>query len=106
MKKKEIAGSPLKYPVNFQDLKSGIVKLEFGNLEHIRAIDQEKERLDNQGTYRVTFAVSGEVVIDVEADDEDDAEEKAREEISFGIGPDDLDLDYDLLEVEKVEGID
>lgn len=29
----------------FEDLKSGKVKPEFGNLEHIKAIEGEKERL-------------------------------------------------------------
>lgn len=106
MKKTEIAGSPLNYPITFEDLKSGRVKLEFGNPLHIKIIDEEAERLkeleETRGTYRVTFAVSGEAIVEVEADNEDEAEELARDEI-FLNNYDDLELDYDFLESEKID---
>ncbi len=91
--------------IDFEDLKSGKVKLEFGNQEHIKAIDDEVERLkeleETRGDYEVTFAVSGEAIITVEADDEDEAREFAEDAISQN-DYDDLDLDFDFLEIRKI----
>jgi hypothetical protein len=94
--------------MNIQDLISGKTRLEFGNVEQIRAIDSHAEEIRLQlaegdeevlKLYRLEFAVSGTAVIEIEAHDVDEAREKAREEI----GQDDIDdLDYDFIEANSL----
>ncbi len=88
--------------LDFQDLLTKKVKLEFGNQDQIKAIDnriawiKEQEELS---TYRVTYTVSGEVSVEVRAYDEDDAQEQADDLIS----EEDPELDYDHLDTEEIE---
>ena len=86
------------------EILCGKEKLEFGNTEQIRAIDRQTEIIKAQNAdkdeevlklYQVEFAVSGTAIVDVEAYDQNEAEEKAREHV----GTRDIDeLDYDFIE--------
>lgn len=78
--------------IDFQDLKSGKVKLEFGNMEHVKIIDEsaEQQRLDAikddpeiLKKFRCIFYASGSAEIDVDAYDEEEAEEVARDLLGF-----------------------
>jgi hypothetical protein len=92
--------------VTFEDLKTGKVKPEFGNIEHItvvreyerfQAMMEEEQQLK---LWEVTFSVSGTCTVRVRADSREEAEEKAREEIDYT----DMELDdCDVLEVEEKE---
>lgn len=82
-------------------LKSGKIKPEFGNLEHIEALkilirEAEEAMLT---TFDVTFNVSGTVSVRVKAHDKDEAEEIAKDEINMD------DLDIDMVDVSSVDAV-
>ena len=72
---------------NIEKLLSGEEKLEFGNQEQIECIDSfqrvQEEAEEGLQRYRVTLWYSGSVFVDVEAHDEQEALEVAREEADF-----------------------
>ena len=81
--------------MNIQDLKSGNVKLEFGNSEHIACIDENErqERLkkleeDDKALkeYEVEFAVSGSATLAIRAFNEEEAKEMAKKIIDYRPG--------------------
>ena len=84
-----------------EDLLSGKVKLEFGNREQIETIDNyekaQVEAREGLKLYKVIFHFSGSADVDVEAYDEQDAIEKAKEEEC------DLDIEWEDLEHIQVE---
>jgi len=58
--------------------------LKFGDVEQInerKRLEREQEDEENKKKYVVRFDISGSLEIEVDAFDEDDAEEKAREEL-------------------------
>lgn len=75
--------------------------LEFGNKEHIEAIDKyiegQKEAEENKEIYEVEFAISGSVITEIEAQDEDEAKEIA-EDFKFDL-IEEADLDIDFLDI-------
>lgn len=92
----------------FEAMKSGKIKLEFGNVLQIgvidifqRAEDLKKEAEELEGDeermkrYRVVLSMSGTAEYDVKAHDEHEAEEKAREEMNYH------DIEWD--DIENVE---
>lgn len=98
--------------LTFADLKDGKVKLEFGNQEHIRLID-EKQGAEDQARdnapieesdeilkeYEVEYAVSGTAIVTVDAF----TEEEAREKASDAKGWSDIeDVDYDFLSLRLI----
>lgn len=87
--------------LTFEDLKSGKVRLEFGNTEQIEVIKNHQRVLAERETlkkYRVEISVSGSYTVEVEAHDEDEAKELAMDE---GI----CEVDYDDVSVESIEKI-
>ena len=83
------------YSVN--DLRSGKVKLEFGNKDHIEKIDREirdKEIEKIIGEYEVEVRFSGSKLITVKAWDEEEAKELAEDEyFNYGADFDEVDID-------------
>lgn len=95
--------------MTYEDLKSGKVKLEFGNSEQITLIDknQEMKRLNEieeddsvKKVYEAEFAVSGTAIIQVISTNEDDAKEEARDTVWRG---DIDDYDFELINIKLVE---
>ena len=86
--------------IDIQDILDHKIKLEFGNKEQIKCIEnwseRQKEIEEADRNFRVTFALSGTATIDVEAEDEDEAIEKARGEVGYDCID---DLDFDFIEI-------
>lgn len=82
------------------DLRSGKVKLEFGNKDHIEKIDREtrdKEVEKTIGEYEVEIRYSGSALITIKAWDEDEAEEEVKGDFSF-LSLSELDFEIDDVE--------
>lgn len=87
----------------YEQLKSGDVKLEFGNQEHIALIDantkEEQLKLmeDNESIlkkYYVEFSIAGTGFATVEALDEEEAIEKANGLTMLDLEDEDIDMDF------------
>lgn len=105
--------------VTFEELVQKKVPLEFGNQEQIQAIDQEalkrqeaeeRARMEESDAgceevlkiYTVEFALSGTASVQVEAYDEEEAKQKARDE--FRVSDMDID-DYDIVDVYPIRRV-
>lgn len=99
----------------FEDLRIGKIRLEFGNWEQINCIDREIQRIEEKKDieehggdekvmklYRVSYAVGGELSIDVYAYDEDQALDIA-DDNKYGIGIGDFNIDIDHLETKVLK---
>lgn len=73
--------------VNIEAMLAGKERLEFGNVEQIQAIrnyeEAQEEAEENLKIYLVEFSLSGSIEIEVMAEDETEAKEKARDEIDI-----------------------
>jgi hypothetical protein len=90
-------------PVNFKDIASGKVKLEFGNAEQIEAIDKEQEKKEKGAYWRVDLSINGSTFIVVQAKDEEEAEALARERLDISDFDPDIDISVDSVEEVEVE---
>jgi len=84
---------------HIEDLLSGKEKLQFGNTEQIKAIDEfteaQKEAEEDERIYVVSFGISGSYEIEISAFNEEEAEEKARDEFDFM----DASIDWEIEDV-------
>lgn len=85
--------------MNIEDMLSGKEKLEFGNEEQIEALNNyeevQKECEEGLKLFKVILYHSGSSEVEVEAYDEQEAGEKAKEEIS--------DFDIEWEDIEHIE---
>lgn len=84
-----------------KDLLDGVVKLKFGDREQIECIDSygkaQEEAEEGLRRYRVICHYSGSSSVDVDAYDEEDAKEKAQDEI------DDHEIEWEDIEHTEVD---
>lgn len=92
--------------ITFEDLKSGKVKPEFGNSEHIEAIRLHQKHIEYEEAekakklYEVTLEVSGYSVVKVRAKDEEEAKELAKESYTDNMEIEDVDI-RDIEEIKE-----
>ena len=82
--------------ITIDDLKSGRVKPEFGNIEHIQVVREAEKRIDEQGKvkkFHVTFVAYDS--LEIEAKDEEEARKLASDH-----SPD--FFDYEIEGIEEI----
>ena len=95
--------------ISFQDLLDRKIRLEFGNLEQINAIDAEIQRHEEERqakeaeekgeglkkVWEVELMLSGSFEVEVVAIDEEEAIEKARDEYYLNHSEADIDIEME-----------
>lgn len=84
-----------------QDLENGKIAPEFGNKDHIDALrhmDRKKEEQENLTTYVVDMEIWCTASVKVDANNEDEASDRAKEEFDLN---DVDDIEFDLMNVKK-----